>query len=205
MTRPTRPRKRRSKNELVRDVAAAREERAVELWAMDEHRVSLKPILRRVWARKGQRPVVRVRPRYEWLYVYAFVQPETGETEFWLAPYVNTETFGAIVRAFLRRRQEAVMLVLDQAGWHVSEGALALESEALRLKHLPSYSPELQPAERLWSLTDAPLANRVFERLADLEAALAERCVAVTCEAERVRSLTLYHWWPGGADHIATH
>ena len=172
---------------------------------MDEHRVGLKPILRRVWARKGQRPTVQVRPRYAWLYVYAFVQPETGESEFWLAPSVNTALFTEIVRAFVAKRKQAVLLVLDQAGWHVSGETLALEAEGvLRFEHLPPYSPELMPAERLWELTDEPLANRVFESLADLEAVLAERCVSLTEQPERIRSRTLYHWWPGGADHSLT-
>ena len=172
---------------------------------MDEHRVGLQPILRRVWARKGERPQVMVRPRYEWLYVYAFVQPETGESEFWLAPSVSTEWFTGIMEAFLRKRKQAVMLVLDQAGWHVSAETLAMESEGvLTFAHLPPRSPELMPAERLWDLTDEPLANRVFEQLADLEATLAERCVALTEQEDRIRSLTLYHWWPGGADHTAT-
>ncbi len=172
---------------------------------MDEHRVGLKPILRRVWARKGERPQVQVRPRYEWLYVYAFVCPETGETEFWLAPSVNTELFTQIVSAFVAKREHAVTLVLDRAGWHVSAETLALEADGvLALEHLPPYSPELMPAERLWELTDESLANRVFERLADLEATLAERCVALTEQEDRIKSRTLFHWWPGGADHSLT-
>ena len=199
------PRKRHSKNRLASKVAAARHQRPVEVWAMDEHRVGLKPILRRVWARRGERPVVQVRPRYEWLYLYAFVCPETGETEFWLAPSVSTEVFTQIVTAFVRGREQAVMLVLDQAGWHVSAETLALQADGvLHLEHLPPYSPELMPAERLWELTDAPLANRVFERLADLESVLAERCVSLTQEQRQIRSRTLYHWWPGGADHSLT-
>lgn len=175
---------------------------------MDEHRVGLQPILRRVWARKGKRPQVMVRPRYEWLYVYAFVCPETGESEFWLAPSVNSEWFTEIVAAFLRGREQAsgsaVVLVLDQAGWHVSAETLAMEAGGvLSLKHLPPHSPELMPAERLWELTDEPLANVVFERLADLEATLAERCVWLTDQHDHIRGRTLYHWWPGGADHTA--
>ncbi len=51
---------------------------ALEVWAMDEHRVGLKPIVRRVWAKRGERPVVVVHPRYEWTYVYGFVRPESG-------------------------------------------------------------------------------------------------------------------------------
>ena len=172
---------------------------------MDEHRVGLQPILRRVWARRGERPQVIVRPRYEWLYVYAFVCPESGEAEFWLAPSVNTDTFAPILQAFLSKRPDPIMLVLDQAGWHVAEAIQALQQEdVLEFCYLPSHSPELMPAERLWELTDEPLANEVFEQLGDLEAMLAERCVALTEQPERIRQLTLYHWWPGGADHATT-
>ena len=200
-----RPRRRLLKNELVEEINQCRQNGVVELWAMDEHRVGLKPILRRIWARRGQRPVVIVRPRYEWLYVYAFVCPETGETEFWLVPSVNTESYTLVLQAFLRKRQHAVLLVLDQAGWHVANATQALEQQGrLSLKYLPSHSPGLQPAERLWELTDEPLANEVFARLSDLEAALAERCVWLTEQPERMRKLTLYHWWPGGADQTSS-
>lgn len=172
---------------------------------MDEHRVGLKPILRKVWARKGRRPIVGVRPRYKWLYVYGFVRPETGETVFWLAPSVNTETFRVILEAFMRERGAPVMLVLDQAGWHVSDEVRKLAAEqVLELVHLPAYSPELQPAEHLWELCDEPVANKVFEQIEDLEAAVAKRCVRLADEPERIRSRTLFHWWPGGADHTRT-
>ena len=197
-----RPRRRLLKNDLVADVTQRRSKGVVELWAMDEHRVGLKPILRRVWARRGKRPQAVVRPRYEWLYVYAFVCPETGETEFWLVPSANTESFQRVLAAFLRGRSASVLLVLDQAGWHIANDIKAMErDQELALKYLPSHSPELQPAERLWTLVDEPLVNEVFESLAQLEAALAERCVALTNEPDRIRGLTLYHWWPGGADH----
>lgn len=172
---------------------------------MDEHRVGLQPILRRVWARRGKRPHVVVRPRYEWLYIYAFVCPETGQTEFWLTQSVDTDTFRRIMEAFMRKRAGEVLLVLDQAGWHVAGEIKALQEQIpLELVYLPSYSPELQPAERLWALCDEPLVNEVFDRLEDLEAVLAERCVLLTEQPERIRSLTLYHWWPGGADHTPT-
>src|SRR3954465_5376419 len=49
--------------------------RAVEVWAFDEHRLGLKPVLRRQWAPRGQRPIAVGRHRYEWLYLYGFVHP----------------------------------------------------------------------------------------------------------------------------------
>ncbi|MBD2097694.1 hypothetical protein H6F90_21595 [Trichocoleus sp. FACHB-591] len=37
----------------------------IEAWAMDEHRLGLKPIQRRVWAKRGQRPIALVQHRYQ--------------------------------------------------------------------------------------------------------------------------------------------
>ena len=62
----------------------------VEVWAMDEHRLGLKPVLRRVWVERGQQPIANVHWRYEWLWLYGFVHPKTGETYFWILPKVNT-------------------------------------------------------------------------------------------------------------------
>jgi len=61
--------------EFVRDIQHLAAPGSIEFWAMDEHRIGLKPILRRVWARRGFRPRVLVHHRYEWLYVYGFVHP----------------------------------------------------------------------------------------------------------------------------------
>jgi hypothetical protein len=170
----------------------------VEVWAMDEHRVGLKPILRRVWARRGQRPQAVVRPRYQWEYVYGFVQPETGSTEWLLLPTVNVEAFTLALAHFAEAvgagGGKQVVLVLDQAGWHQSPRVVV--PPGLHLVPLPPYSPELQPAERLWPLTDEPLANRPFASLADLDQVLGERCIQLAQQPQRVRAQTLYHCWP---------
>jgi hypothetical protein len=41
----------------------------VELWCEDEHRLGLKPIIRKVWSPIGERPQVLVHQRYEWTYL----------------------------------------------------------------------------------------------------------------------------------------
>ena len=58
----------------------------MEVWAFDEHRVGLKPILRKVWSPVGERPIAAVHHRYEWTYVYSFVHPNSGATEWFLLP-----------------------------------------------------------------------------------------------------------------------
>src|SRR5258707_5310017 len=61
---------------------------------------------------------------------------------------------------------------------------------------LPAYSPELQPAEHLWPLTNTVLANRHFASIDELEDVQAERCVALQARPDLIRSTTLFHWWP---------
>jgi len=48
--------------------------------------------------------------------------------------------------------------------------------EGIHLVPLPPYSPEVQPAERLWPLVDEPLANIAFETIAEVEELVEQRC-----------------------------
>ena len=89
------------------------------------------------------------------------------------------------------------MLILDGAGWHVAKDLEV--PDGLTLEILPPYSPELQPAERLWPLTNEPIANGYFDSLDDLDAVLAERCCVLADNPERLRAETLFHWWPAFA------
>ena len=54
---------------------------AVEVWCEDEHRIGLQPVMRRLWVEEGEEPVAVVNWKREWLWLYAFVQPQTGETK----------------------------------------------------------------------------------------------------------------------------
>ena len=172
--------------------------RRVEVWCMDEHRVGLKPIVGRVWAERGKAPTVPVQHRYQWMYLYAFACPQTGEGQYWLLPSVNTGAFQAVLERFAAStgagKTREIILVLDGAGWHTTP--LLQCPDGITLVFLPPYSPELQPAERLWQLTDAPLKNRHFKTLAHLQETLAAQCRWLEGQWDRVKALTSFHWWP---------
>jgi DDE superfamily endonuclease len=179
-------------------VRAAHPEAQVEVWAADEHRVGLKPIVRRLWARRGQRPLVRVQHRYQWLYLLAFVHPVSGRSEWSFASTVTIDVMSVALAAFARAvgagPTKHIVLVLDQAGYHTSP--LVAVPEGIHLVFLPPYSPELQPAEHLWQFSDAPLANKHFPTLAALEDTLARRCDALQRQRQLIHSATYFHWWP---------
>lgn len=161
---------------------------------MDEHRVGLKPILRKVWAKRGKRPVAVIRPRYKWLYVASFVHPESGRSSWWMVPHLDKEIFVGLLSAFAAEYAQAarLLLVLDGAGWHKG---LSLPSN-VELIFLPPYSPELQPAEHLWVLADEVLVNRWFTDLEALQAVLAPHLVRLSYRTHQIHALTLFHWWP---------
>jgi DDE superfamily endonuclease len=171
---------------------------ALALWAEAEHRLGLLPVLRRVWAPKGQRPTAHVQRHYEWLYVYGVVRPATGQSWWCLLPTVSTAAFSLALATFARDEgidaDHRAVLVVDHAGWH-SSGALTVP-EGSELVWLPPASPELQPAERLWPLLDEPVANRAFTDLDRLEAILVERCRTLEADWARLAAHTRFYWWP---------
>jgi transposase len=126
------------------------------------------------------------------VYLFGAVNPRTGESSALLAPTVNTEYMNHHLR-FISEQAGAdvhVILVLDGAGWHVAK-ALQVPSN-MTLLHLPPYSPELNPVERLWAyLRSHYLSNRVYRDYDDLLTAsgiawnhLTPECLRSICHAE---------------------
>jgi transposase len=126
------------------------------------------------------------------------VRPESGEVYWLILPTVNVELFSMALNEFAREvgvgEQKRVLLVVDQAGWHT--GKEVEIPKGIHLEFLPSGSPELQPAERLWPLTNEAVANGLFE---EIEQTLLKRCVELLDQAELIKGLTNYHWWPAAA------
>ncbi|MDP7179458.1 MAG: IS630 family transposase [Verrucomicrobiota bacterium] len=135
----------------------------VEVWFQDEARIGQQGTLTNVWGRRGSRPTAVKQTEYEWIYLFGAVNPLTGESSALLAPTVNTGYMNAHLRFISQAAgdDKHVVLVLDQAGWHVAK-ALEIPPN-ITLLHLPPYSPELNPAERLWAyLKSHYLSNQVF-------------------------------------------
>ena len=81
----------------------------------------------------------------------------------------------AFARTVEANPSKQIVLVLNRAGWHSTKRLRV--PDHLHLLFLPPYSPELQPAEHLWPLTNTVLVNRHFASIDELEDAQADRCV----------------------------
>ena len=154
--------------------------------------------MRSVWSPVGERPIALGHHRFQWLYVIAFVAPATGNTEWYLSNGVSKPFFEKLLTAFAKDvgagPDKRVILLLDNAGWHTLPNLNI--PEGLRLVYLPPYSPELQPAETLWTLVDEPIVNKHFANIAEIEAVIAKRCLHLTEQHDIIKSRTDFHWWP---------
>ena len=69
---------------------------------------------------------------------------------------------------------------MDGAGWHKSTDLLIPKN--IQIIHLPPYSPELNPVERLWLyIKKAVLYNKIYEHLEDLEKIVCDFINTLNC------------------------
>lgn len=123
--------------------------RPVRLFCEDESRLGLHlPCYRRLTG-FGVKPRLLVEPLYEYYWLYAAVEPVSGEALWLEMPALNVDCFSAFLRELSRHYGDSLNLVLlDNAPAHIAQRVEVPENVVL--VPLPPYSPELNPVERLW-------------------------------------------------------
>ena len=82
---------------------------------------------------------------------------------WFIADGVNTALLRALLASFAVEvgagPDKHIILVLDGAGWHVARDLVV--PEGVELMFLPPYSPQIQPAERLWPRASRTVGHRL--------------------------------------------
>jgi hypothetical protein len=136
----------------------------VRIFFQDEARVGQQGTLTRVWAPRGSRPTAIKQTEYQWVYLWAAVEPASGLLAAMITPDVNTQRMSQFLDGLgsMLDAGDLGLVVLDNAGWHRAK-ALKIPSNLVLLP-LPAYCPELNPTERLWAwLRSHQLSNRVYD------------------------------------------
>lgn len=155
---------------------------------MDEARFGQQGTTTRVWAKRGSRPTAVKQTRYEWVYMYAAIEPASGASVALQAPHVNTSTMNVFLKMMSDelKHDEHAVLIMDQAGWHKAKKLIVPDN--ITVLYLPPYSPELNPVERLWGyMRSHHLSNRVYENYNHLLNASADAWQRLT--PERLKSV----------------
>lgn len=123
--------------------------------------------LKRRWTPVGHRPRCRMYIGYDWAYLYAAINPYSGDLFCLLLPYMTKECFTKFLEAFQAHiGQRETLLILDKATNHQAPEGTA---GTITLAHLPTACPELNPAERFFQELRKQLANQVFFDLEQVE------------------------------------
>ena len=160
----------------------------------DEGRFGLLGSPRRCWAPSGVRPTVKARLQRQYLYAFSAVSPHDGVMDSLVLPWVSAHTMSLFLAEVAQRHaEEFVLMVMDQAGWHLA-GELEVPAN-MRLLFLPAYSPELNPAEHLWeALREQCFANHFFSDLNAVERTLTAGLRALESDPARTQSMTGFEW-----------
>lgn len=150
----------------------AQEKQAIILFG-DEASVAQWGSLGYTWALKGVQPTVRttgIRKAYR---VFGLLDCFGGSLFFQgLDGKFNTESYRAFLEETLAALRGHLILVQDNASYHVSRSLRAFyeaHADRLTVYQLPSYSPDLNPIEYLWTKVKKDATHlRYFPLFADL-------------------------------------
>ena len=156
----------------------------------DELRLGLRGTTRRVWGRRGIKVRQRLQVKYEWRYLFAAVDGQAGRVWWSWVPSMKAEALWPTI-AGLQEMNVLDGLVWDNAPGHRDDEITDLD---LALVGLPAYSPELNPAERLFEEIRRRFEGRVYATLdakaAEVQAFLEE----LDADPLRVRRLCGWNW-----------
>jgi transposase len=147
----------------------------VKVFAQDETRLGLLPVVRRRITACGVQPVASVTYQFDNFSLYGAVEPTTGASFFLELPYLNSRAFQWWLDGFAAAFPESLnLLVLDNGAGHKAK-AVRWPSNVVPV-FLPPYSPELNPVERLWRDLKDQLADVPATTIAALSDAM---CVII--------------------------
>ncbi len=130
-------------------------------------RVGLIGHVRRVWAPRGVKVVQPVEYKREWAYLNLAVNGLTGQLRWEWTENMQGAAIAPVVEQWAA--DGLTVLVWDRAGGH--RGA-AYGDVPVKLIEQPPYSPELNPAERVFEYLRSKVEGKVYGTLAAKQAAL---------------------------------
>lgn len=156
----------------------------------DEMRVGLRGTVRRVWGRRGVKVRQRVQMVYRWIYLFLVVDVRRGRLLWSWIESMKSESIAATVDR-LKNHSDIEALVWDGARGHRSE---VVRSVGLSTIVQPPYSPELNPAERVFEEVRRWVEGRIYGSIEEKVEAVDAYLGELEADPRRVRSLTAWNW-----------
>ena len=181
---------------MVEDAKAGAVEQGKELkiFFQDEARFGRIDDLRRCWAPKGVRPLLKKQIVREYTYAYGAVCPFDGDSCFLVLPKLNQSWMILMLKEMARRYQDNYILIIcDGASAHkINQDSLPGN---IKLASLPPYSPQLNPQENMWDdMREKFFYNIAFNSMDAVEDQLVTACNYYENNPPIVKSISGWNW-----------
>lgn len=98
------------------------------------------------------------------MYLFGAFSPVNGNKFLLEMPFCNSQSFQVFLNEFSAfEPNEFKIIVLDNGAFHKAKSLKIPEN--IYLVFLPPYSPELNPAEKMWAIIKRNFTNQLFKSL----------------------------------------
>jgi hypothetical protein len=150
----------------------------------DEMRVGLIGQVRRMWAPRGVKVEQVLEYKREWAYLNLVVNGLTGQLQWDWTENMKGVSIAPAVKQWFEQGVEVV--VWDRARGH---RGLAYAEIEVKLIEQPPYSPELNPAERVFEYLRAKIEGRVYGTMAAKKGAIEAELRTLASAPDGIMSL----------------
>ena len=152
-------------------------------------RVGLIGQVRRVWAPRGVKVVQPVEYKREWAYLNLAVNGLTGQLRWDWTENMRGASIAPVVK--LWSADGLTVLVWDRARGHRGE---AYADVPVKLIEQPPYSPELNPAERVFEYLRSKVEGKIYGKIEAKKAVIEAELAQLAAAPDKVKSLAGWVW-----------
>lgn len=167
-------------------------------WA-DEMRVGLIGQVRRVWAPRGVKVVRKLEFEYEWAYLNLAVNGLEGWLYWDRTSNMKAESIVKVVEQW--EAKDVDVIIWDRAPGH--RGETFKQVEVVRIEQ-PPYSPELNPAERIFEELRRKVEGKVYGDIEKKKASVEEELRKLVAAPEKVKQLAGWSWIRQSVDSLCS-
>ena len=140
---------------------------------------------------KGVKPVCLFQQVFKSLYLFGAFSPITGNHFELEMPHCNTDTFQVFLNEFSRQSvDEFKIILLDNGAFH--KGHTLKVPENIALLFIPPYSPELNPAEKIWWKMKRAFSGKLHKSLDNVSEFITDQVARLT--NQQVKSISNYDY-----------
>lgn len=113
---------------------------------------------------RGIKPICPFHQIFQTLYLFGAFSPITGEHFLLEMPNCNADNFQLFLDEFSKHNEQTFnIMVLDNGAFHKAKSLNIPDN--IGLLFLPPYSPELNPAEKIWQILKRQFTNKLHKTL----------------------------------------